>query len=836
MRSRSWRGFLYARSSVVALVLISVALGSAATVSATLPGSMRRASLSNSGAEVSSECLDACVDAQGRFVAFVSPSPVLVPGDTNPWMDIFLRDMEMGTTALMSKLGSSANASSQTPAISMDGRVIAFESYATNLVSPPLPDFMRHVYVKDTRLGGLTLVSVTPDGVPGNAESTSPRLNGDGTRVVFESLASDLVDGDANGVRDVYVRDLVDQTTVLISRASDGSQGELASFANSISQDGNRVVFHTSSPLEEASDNHADDVYVRDLETSTTILVSVAADGGGGNGHSRFGSLSADGRYVAFQSTADNLVPDDDNAMMDVFVRDLVTGETTLVSRADDGTLGNNISQGPQISADGRYVAFHSIATNFADGDTGTDLDVFVHDTRTGTTKRVSIGMYLSEPTQGCALDGVSGDGRVTVFETAATNIIEDDSNGTIDVFVWTDNDFAPTITSDAVSEYTAAADVELTVADDYGTPTIAYTLDDGTRHQVEAYHTTVTTSLPGEHSLTFSATDAYGQESDSQTVTFTVEPGALQVVRVAGTDRYATAVEASKRAYPGGAPAVVIATGANWPDALGGSALAGAVGGPLLLTQSTTLPSSVVAEIERLRATKAYILGGTGAVSAAVEDKLVDTLGDANVTRLAGDDRYGTAAVVADTVIDMLGAEYDGTAFVATGGNYPDALAGSPISAAMRWPILLASPATGSVYLPPTTDDVFVLGGTGAVSTATEAKLVDELGEEHVTRLGGLTRYATAALVAEEGVARGLHWHGVGIATGESFPDALSGGAMLGAARTVMLLTPGTSLASDSRSALAENADMIGLVHIIGGTGAVSDAVVDQVRTALGD
>lgn len=305
-------------------------------------------------------------------------------------------------------------------------------------------------------------------------------------------------------------------------------------------------------------------------------------------------------------------------------------------------------------------------------------------------------------------------------------------------------------------------------------------------------------------------------------------------VTRVAGANRYATAVEASKRAYPNGADAVVIATGANWPDALGGSALAGAIQGPLLLTTPDALSPEVETELGRLGANYAYVLGGTGAVSAGVEAKLKQLLGVNNVVRLAGANRYETATVVAEEVIASWGADYDGTAFVATGANYPDALAGSPVAAALGWPILLAPPG-GTLTVPAGVTSAVILGGTGAVSAGFESMLANEFGSSNVVRQGGADRYQTAALVAQYGVAAGLSWNGIGIATGAAFPDALSGGAMLGRFGTVMLLTPSTSLHPAAASVLSDNASEIEAMHIIGGTGAVSTTVEAQAKAAAG-
>jgi putative cell wall-binding protein len=345
-------------------------------------------------------------------------------------------------------------------------------------------------------------------------------------------------------------------------------------------------------------------------------------------------------------------------------------------------------------------------------------------------------------------------------------------------------------------------------------------------------------TDFVGTDVFEYVATDGLQVSAPAQ-VTISVTPPeepppADSIVRVWGEDRYETNVEASLRAFADGADTVVIATGANWPDALGGSALAGVVDGPLLLTARDTLPAGVKAEIVRLGATEAYVLGGTAAVGEGVEAELADLLGEANVSRLEGADRYATARAVADEVIGLLGSAYDGTALVATGGNFPDALAASPLAAAKGWPVLLAHPVSGALYLPPETSSAIILGGTSAVSGGVQTALVAELGESEVERVGGANRYDTAALVAARGVAASLVWDGVGVATGENFPDALSAGAMLGALDTVMLLTPGATLHEAAASALATHKSEIHTVHIMGGAVAVSGQVEAAIAGVL--
>ncbi len=350
-----------------------------------------------------------------------------------------------------------------------------------------------------------------------------------------------------------------------------------------------------------------------------------------------------------------------------------------------------------------------------------------------------------------------------------------------------------------------------------------------------------------GTDSFTYKANDGQA-DSNVVTVTITVneaeepDPEPLPpVIPIAGPDRFSTAVEASLEAYPNGldpagAQTVVIATGRNWPDALGGSALAGALDGPLLLTEPGALPTVITDEIGRLGAEKAIILGGEAAVSPAVAAALAKTL---DVERIAGNDRYQTADKVASRVISTLGGAYDGTAFVGTGGNFPDALGASPLAAANGWPLFLAHPtaglSAGTKAAMAGVDEVLILGGRMVVSDATASYLIGRFGAGSVTRLAGADRYETAAKVAAHGVDHGgLIWNRVAIATGQNFPDALAGGVLQGKVGSVMLLTRPTALDPYTRAALVANKAGITTVTFFGGTGALPQAVRDAVLDAL--
>jgi Tol biopolymer transport system component len=243
------------------------------------------------------------------------------------------------------------------------------------------------VFVHDRETGQTTRVSVASDGTESHDYSSYPAISANGRYVVFESEAGNLVSGDTNEGYDIFVHDRETGQTTRVSVAPDGTQANQESFSPAISADGRYVVFSSrASNLASGDTNGNSDIFVHDRKTGQNILVSVVSDGTQANGSSDHPTLSADGRYVAFESGATNLVEDDTNEEWDIFVHDRETGQTTRASVASDGTQGNRRSGGniyhrtSVISADGRHVAFESEATNLVEGDTNDVTDVFVRD------------------------------------------------------------------------------------------------------------------------------------------------------------------------------------------------------------------------------------------------------------------------------------------------------------------------------------------------------------------------------------------------------------------------------------------------------------------------
>ncbi len=344
-----------------------------------------------------------------------------------------------GTTTRVSVAsdGSQGNDNSWLAAISADGRYVAFMSDASNLVSGDSNN-ARDIFLRDRQSSQTTRISVSSSGSQGNDHSFYPVISSDGRYVAFESRASNLVSGDTNSKSDVFVHDRQTGQTTRVSVASDGSQGNSDSSRPAISADGRYVVFLSdASNLVAGDTNGAQDVFVHDRQMGQTTRVSIASDGSQGNGHSSATAVSADGRYVAFTSIASNLVSGDTNGKWDVFLHDRQTSQTTRISVTSDGSQGYDSSFYPAISTDGRYAAFGSYANNLVNGDTNNDPDVFVHDRITSQTIRVSVASDGSQASaSGKSLLSISDGGRYVAFGSLANNLVSGDTNDKVDVFV----------------------------------------------------------------------------------------------------------------------------------------------------------------------------------------------------------------------------------------------------------------------------------------------------------------------------------------------------------------------------------------------------------------
>lgn len=408
-----------------------------------------RVSVDSGGREGVFQSTAPSISGNGRYVAFASAASNLVTGDTNNAWDVFVHDRQSGATTRVSvdSAGRQGNGSSSEyfmPSVSGDGRYVTFHSMATNLVAGDTNDY-QDVFVHDRLSGETTRASVNSAGGQGNApgfgfggERTS--ISADGRYIAFSSSASNLVPGDTNDVGDVFVHDRLAGATTRASVSSAGSQGNDWSWGiTSISADGQYVVFASAASNLVANDNNdSEDVFVHDRRTGTTTRASVDSVGLQANGSSGSPLISANGRYVAFTSRASNLVVGDTNDTEDVFVHDRQTGATTRVNvssaggQADDGYAPKTSLS---ISADGRYVAFDSYDSGLVEGDTN-GSDIFVHDRQTGATARVSVSSGGWQGSFRSEFPSISSDGRYVAFASGALNLVAGDTNYVDDIFV----------------------------------------------------------------------------------------------------------------------------------------------------------------------------------------------------------------------------------------------------------------------------------------------------------------------------------------------------------------------------------------------------------------
>jgi Tol biopolymer transport system component len=393
----------------------------------------------SAGNQANGPSTSSAISEDGRFVAFVSGASNLVPGDTNGQSDVFVHDRQTGATQRVSVngAGSQANGGSEAPAISADGRFVAFVSGASNLV-PSDTNGQGDVFVHDRQTGATERVSVNGAGSQANGGSEAPVISADGRFVAFVSVASNLVSRDTNGLTDVFVRDRQTGATERVSVDGAGNQADGPSDSPVISGDGRCVAFvSAASALVPGDTNGQRDIFVHDRQTGASERVSVDGTGSQADSSNDAPAISADGRFVAFESDARNLVPGDTNRRADVFVRDRHTGATERVSVDSAGSQANSGGLGPAMSSDGRFVAFYAGHTDLVPGDTNRRQDVFIHDRRTGATEQVSINSAGSQGNDHSGgLSSVSGDGRFVAFPSLAYNLVPVDTNLTQDVFV----------------------------------------------------------------------------------------------------------------------------------------------------------------------------------------------------------------------------------------------------------------------------------------------------------------------------------------------------------------------------------------------------------------
>lgn len=386
------------------------------------------------------------VSADGRYIAFVSSASNFAAADTDTSYDIYLKDTVTGDIKIVSAdaNGTAYSDINGAPAISADGRYVAFVG-SSNSLTPELGSGFNDIYLKDMQTGAVRLI--TPRSANGalSAESAGPSISADGRYVAFTSSGVFSASDSDIGLDDVYVFDTVARTYQQVSGGTTAPQGFGADSGDaSISANGRYVVYESLSDNIVAGDTNAlFDIFVYDRQTGATKRASTTATGAqstgipstpqGGNSGSFNAAISADGRFVAFDSNANNLVAGDTNAY-DVFLKDMVTGFVVRVSTSSSGAQANGNSYGASISADGRFIAYTSEATNLDPGDTDLEPDIYVWDRLTGTTTLIAstTKTNLSHNLNAA----ISSDGTKIIFDSNDATLVGGDTNARRDVFI----------------------------------------------------------------------------------------------------------------------------------------------------------------------------------------------------------------------------------------------------------------------------------------------------------------------------------------------------------------------------------------------------------------
>ncbi|WP_162815552.1 PD40 domain-containing protein [Microvirga aerophila] len=397
-----------------------------------------RISTAADGAQGNGDSYYSSFNSDGRYVVFTSEASNLVANDTNGKQDIFRKDLLTGQIVRVSTATDStqADSGSYAPQITTDGRYVFFESFAGNLTVGDSLD-NNDIFRKDLLTGELVCVSTAQGGAAGNASSESAHITPDGRYIVFSSDSSNLVAGDTNNREDIFCKDLLTGAVTLVSANLQGQQGSNPSHDSHISANGRYVIFSSASNnLVENDTNGSSDIFRKDLVTNEIVRVSTTVSGAQTAGSGYESSISADGRYVVFTSWSDALVAGDTNGSVDVFRKDLATGEVLRVSTSVNGTQGVEDSVGGVVSADGRYVVFTSLSYNLVAGDTNGNADVFRKDLLTGELLRLTDQPDGTQGNQNSGFAEISLDGRFIAFASGASNLVSGDSNGKTDIFV----------------------------------------------------------------------------------------------------------------------------------------------------------------------------------------------------------------------------------------------------------------------------------------------------------------------------------------------------------------------------------------------------------------
>ena len=389
-----------------------------------------RVSVASNGTQANGPSFGQAISADGRYVAFTSTATNLVAGDTNGQSDIFVHDTVLHTTSRALLAGGAARNVEDVFVgdVSADGRLVCFVSAAAGLVAGDT-NAVFDAFVYDFSTQQTTRVSVASDGTQGNATSSgTPRMSADGRFIVFQSEATNFAPLSNGNFNDIFVHDRVTHQTTQISTGVNGTAPNGFSVFAQISATGRFVTFSsiaTNLTAQPDTNGSIRDIYVHDRQTGVTERASVGPGGVQGNADSITGAISADGRFLAYESSASNLVANDTNALDDIFLLDRQSRQTVRISVSDTGIQGNDSSSYVNlcISANGRFIAFIANATNLVPG---APAGTYLYDR--------ALRHIQSASSVGAGF--LSGDGRAFAFGSFLSNLVAGDTNGAFDVFV----------------------------------------------------------------------------------------------------------------------------------------------------------------------------------------------------------------------------------------------------------------------------------------------------------------------------------------------------------------------------------------------------------------
>lgn len=437
--------------------------------SAVSPQYTSRVSLDDDGMGGAGASVNPALSEDGRHIAFQSNAPLDM--NASGFTDIYVRDRIDNTTTLLSLsyLGGPANSVSTDATLSDDGRFVAFQSNASNLVAGDLNGFGDVFLVDrdpdqngifDEGNNSLTRLSENGLGVEGNAPSSLPVLSGDGRYVTFTSIANNLVANDLNVVPDQFVYDRLAGTLTLVSLTNAGAQGNLPSGPGVLSGDGRYLCFTSQSTnFDPADTNGLPDLYLRDRDpdgngvfdegNGTTTWVSYTSAGLPANASSSNVDINSAGTAIVFQSSATNMTPGNGAGVSQIFYRDLTTGNIALISRNSSNHVGNDASTYPEISLDGRAVVFQSRATNLVGGDTNLWDDAFLVDLAALTIERISVTVTGGQVPLYSHRPSIGGSRSEVVYQSPDDTIVPHDTNGDLDIFVYGEGRWSPQLVLD---------------------------------------------------------------------------------------------------------------------------------------------------------------------------------------------------------------------------------------------------------------------------------------------------------------------------------------------------------------------------------------------------